>query len=251
MNNESSQHDADSASSSESNPAPPPKTVPPLHPHQRRVLGVLVEKAKTTPDSYPLTLNAIITGSNQKSNRDPQMNLDEDDVQIAMDGLRGLGAATEIQGSGRVNKFRHNAYDWLDVKGKHAAVMIELLLRGPQTLGEIRTRASRMEKIADLDVAGEVVNDLIEQGLVLALGRPGRGQQFTHNLYQPDELHWLKTKLNAAEAKQPGDSAPQLSTQSTNAAAKNLPSGKGDEFWQNQIDELKARVERLEKLLED
>ena len=103
------------------------------------MLGVLVEKAKTTPDNYPLTL-AGITGSNQKSNRDPKMDLDEDDVLLALDELRKL-RPREVQGSGRAIKYRHAAYDWLDVDGSGSAVMTELLLRGPQTLGELRTRA--------------------------------------------------------------------------------------------------------------
>ncbi|QEG40388.1 YceH family protein [Roseimaritima ulvae] len=214
------------------------KTLPPLHPHQRRVLGVLVEKAKTTPDSYPLTLNAIMTGCNQKSNRDPVMQLDADDVQIALDGLRALEAATEIQGGGRVNKFRHHAYDWLGVRGAHAAVMIELMLRGPQTLGEIRSRASRMEKLADLQMTTQVVNELIAKKLVVPLGRPGRGQQFAHTLYQPDEMQRLDV-ASAAAPLPPQPSAP---------AAAPAPAADTDAL-QQQIDELKARVEKLESRL--
>ena len=89
----------------------------PLSASARRVLGVLVEKAKTTPDNYPLTLSGIVTGSNQKSNRDPKMDLDDEDALLALDELRRLGAAREVQGSGRAIKYRHSAYDWLDVDG--------------------------------------------------------------------------------------------------------------------------------------
>ncbi len=217
------------------------KTLPPLHPHQRRVLGVLVEKAKTTPDSYPMTLNAIMTGCNQKSNRDPVMQLDADDVQIALDGLRAKEAATEIQGGGRVNKYRHHAYDWLGVKGAHAAVMIELMLRGPQTLGEIRSRASRMEKLEDLQVTTDVVNDLIAKKLVVPLGRPGRGQQFAHTLYEPDEMRRLEV-APAAALLRPAASAPATPPAAAVPAV-------ADETLQQQIDELKARVEKLEQLI--
>ena len=76
----------------------------PLNAFQRRVVGVLVEKAKTTPDAYPLTLNALTNGCKQKSNRSPQMDIASDDVELTLDELRQMGAATEIQGSGRVPK---------------------------------------------------------------------------------------------------------------------------------------------------
>lgn len=167
----------------------------PLSAAARRVLGVLVEKAKTTPDHYPLTLNAILTGSNQKSNRAPKMELDEDDALSALDELRGVGAAREVQGSGRAVKYRHAAYDWLDVDGPGAAVMTELLLRGPQTIGEIRTRASRMQAFDDLQVAQAVVDTLVEKGLVEAVTPPGRGQVFAHTLYPPQERQYLEARI--------------------------------------------------------
>ena len=87
----------------------------PLDAMQRRVLGVLVEKAKTTPDSYPLTVNAIKTGCNQKSNRNPQMDLAADDIMATLDELRELRAVSEVQGDGRSDLYRHGAYDWLGV----------------------------------------------------------------------------------------------------------------------------------------
>ena len=159
--------------------------VKPISANARRVLGVLVEKAKTTPDNYPLTASALISGCNQKSNRSPQMKLDEDDVLLALDELRELGAAREIQGSGRVTKYRHAAYEWLDLDNPQAAVMTELLLRGPQTVGELRTRASRMYALSDLDAAKSVVETLVSRNLVEAITPPGRGQVFAHKLYPP------------------------------------------------------------------
>ena len=174
--------------------------VVPLSANARRVLGVLVEKAKTTPDNYPMSAAAIITGSNQKSNRSPQMQLDEDDVLLALDELRGVGAAREIQGSGRVTKYRHAAYDWLSLDNAQAAVMTELLLRGPQTVGEIRTRASRMCPLADLDVVKVVLQSLIQKDLVEALTPPGRGQTFAHKLYQPQERQYLEARIEKQAA---------------------------------------------------
>ncbi len=96
---------------------------------ERRVLGVLVEKAKTTPDAYPLTLKGLATGCNQKSNRFPQVEVDNDQVEEAIDRLRSVGAVAVIQGDGRVEKYRHLAYEWLGVDKYEMAVMAELLLR--------------------------------------------------------------------------------------------------------------------------
>lgn len=205
----------------------------PLNRDQRRVLGVLVEKAKTTPDNYPMTISALVSGANQKSNRSPQMQMDEDDVQIALDGLRALGAALEVQGAGRVNKYRHAAYDWMNVNGREAAVMTELLLRGPQTAGELRGRASRMEPLPDLATAQEVIDGLIDKGLVVALGRPGRGQQFSHTLYEPDE----QKRIEAA-ASTPAEPSPETPT--GQRAASQI------EQLQQQIDDLRRRIEQLE-----
>src|SRR6056297_3224164 len=146
-----------------------PNPAQPLSATARRVLGVLVEKAKTTPDNYPLSLAAIITGCNQKSNRDPKMEVDEGDALRALDELREAGAAREIQGSGRVTKYRHAAYEWLGVDSPGAAIVTELMLRGPQTAGELRTRASRMHKFPDLDSLKTELDSLIEKGLVESL----------------------------------------------------------------------------------
>lgn len=170
-------------------------TVVPLSQNARRVLGVLVEKAKTTPDHYPLTLAAVISGSNQKSNRAPKLDLDDEDALLALDELRRVGASREVQGSGRSTKYRHAAYEWLDVDSPGAAVMTELLLRGPQTIGEIRTRASRMYALEDLNAAKSVIDELVAKGLVESLTPPGRGQTFAHTLYPPEERQYLEAKV--------------------------------------------------------
>src|ERR1700679_1887972 len=95
---------------------------------QRRILGVMVEKAKTTPDVYPMSLNSLMTGSNQKSNRDPLMNLSEDNVEETLEGLQPKGYVTRIQG-GRVERWRHNLYDQWAVSKVELAIVAELLLR--------------------------------------------------------------------------------------------------------------------------
>lgn len=159
----------------------------PLNSRQRRVFGVLVEKAKTTPENYPMSLNALTSGCNQKNNRSPLMSLEPEDVEEALEALRKLGAIGEVQGSGRVAKYRHYAYDWLGVDKAELAVMTELLLRGEQTVGELRGRAARMEPIGDLGELRPILDSLKDKGLLLTLSPEGRGQMVTHNLYLPNE----------------------------------------------------------------
>ena len=127
------------------------------------MLGVLVEKAKTTPENYPLSLNSLKSGCNQKNNRSPLMQVEEDQVEAALESLRRIGAVAEIQGSGRVDKYRHLAYDWLGVDKVEMAVMAELLLRGAQTVGELRGRAARMEPIKDMADLRPVLDSLAGQ----------------------------------------------------------------------------------------
>lgn len=211
----------------------------PLTREQRRVIGVLVEKAKTTPDAYPMTVNAITTGSNQKSNRSPQMSLDAEDVQVLLDELREMGAVIEVQTGGRVAKYKHRMYEWLGVDKFEIAVMTELLLRGEQTLGDLRGRASRMEKIADVAALKPIVRGLIDKQLMVELTPEGRGQLVTHTLYLPEELE--RVKARAAAAPPPPAASPSPSSRSTSAAA---PSSSA-------LEELKEELADLRKTVED
>jgi uncharacterized protein YceH (UPF0502 family) len=128
---------------------------------EARVLGVLIEKAMTTPDLYPLTLNAITAGSNQKNNRDPVRTMAADDCFEAAESLRAKSLAVRVDQMGsRTQKYRHTAADVLRARPGELAVLAELLLRGPQTVGELRTRASRMSPMESLEVT---------QGLLAAL----------------------------------------------------------------------------------
>lgn len=177
---------------------PPQPRWRPLRAIDRRVVGVLAEKAKTTPDIYPMSLNAICTGCNQKSNRAPMMDLDPGDVEESLDRLREMGAVGLIEGYGRVAKYRHYLYEWLGVDKVELAVMTELLLRGDQTVGELRGRAARMEPIADLAALRPILDALKARGLVIALTAEGRGQAITHALVKPQELEALKAKYQGA-----------------------------------------------------
>lgn len=176
---------------------------------QRRVAGVLVEKSKTTPDVYPMTVNSITNAANQKSNRSPLMNLTQEHVQQVLDQLRMVGAVVEVHGDGRAVKFKHLLYDWLGVDRTEMAVMAELLLRGHQTLGELRQRACRMEPIDDLDRMKQIVDGLIERKLVLELTPPGRGQIVSHSLYSFEELKKIRAAISAGETgSDSGESGP-------------------------------------------
>ncbi len=259
----------------------------PIPSKQRRVLGVLMEKAKTTPDVYPLSIASIVSGANQKSNRYPLMNLTPEQVEDELSALRQLGAAAEVQGSGRVPRYRHYGYDWMGVKGTEAAVMTELLLRGHQTLGELRSRASRFESIADLGTLQNIVRSLMDRNLIIALTPPGRGQIISHNLYTHDELKALKSKVateganvsesddslsEEAEADQlPRDvptapsSASSSSTASSHSIASSHASASRDSHDSGEVaalrmevrelretvDQLSARIAELEQLIRD
>jgi uncharacterized protein len=233
-----------------------PRRWQPLSLRQRRVFGVLVEKAKTTPDAYPMTINGLVAGCNQKSNREPQMNLTPEEVEQVLEELRGMGAVTEVQGSGRVAKYRHHAYEWLGVEKTELAVMTELLLRGEQTLGELRGRAARMEPIADLAALKPVVDSLLAKGLMIELTPPGRGQIISHGLYKERELNELKTRFAGYVAPPSYDDAPP----SVTAAAGSAPSSArvahqgvtADQFAELSVEvaELRAEVARLKDKLE-
>ena len=205
----------------------------PLSPRQRRVLGVLVEKAKTTPDAYPMSLNAIVTGSNQKSNRDPQMNLTAEEAQDALDELRGMAVVAEVHGSGRVPKYRHFAYEWLGVDKQEIAVMTELLLRGEQTVGELRGRASRMEPINDLAELRPILKALEAKRLVVSLTPEGRGQVVSHNMYPEKELQELRVRFR--------DGAPAANSGSTPPSSR----GTSANLSSDVVAELKAEIAAL------
>lgn len=170
---------------------------PVLNLSERRVLGVLVEKAKTTPDIYPLSVNALVTGCNQKSNRDPILDLSEDDVDETLSELQKKGLVIKITG-GRVVRWRHSLYETWHVDKVELAILGELLLRGPQTEGELRSRASRMEPIDDLDALRAVLRPLVERKVVVYLTPEGRrGTILTHGMHAPDELEGLRTRHKA------------------------------------------------------
>jgi uncharacterized protein YceH (UPF0502 family) len=129
---------------------------------EARVLGVLVEKQCTVPDTYPLTLNALVAGCNQKSSRDPVLSLGDTEVQEALDGLKARSMAMETSG-GRVMRYAHNAERALALPSQSIAILAALLLRGPQTAGELRINTERMHRFADISTVEAFLNELAER----------------------------------------------------------------------------------------
>ncbi|HEY3966792.1 MAG TPA: DUF480 domain-containing protein [Planctomycetaceae bacterium] len=164
-----------------------------LNSAQRRVLGTMIEKALTVPESYPLTLKALTTGCNQKSSRHPLTNYSEDDVEDTLTQLRELGLAAVVHTeSGRTERFRHYVRRrFSDLSEPQVAILGELLLRGRQPMGELRSRASRMAPAGSLDSLDQLRTELA--GLMsmkfaqsdAALER--RGVEIDHNLYEARE----------------------------------------------------------------
>lgn len=169
-----------------------------------RVLGALMEKEATTPEYYPLSLNALVNACNQKSNREPVVSYDEDTVINALDGLREKRLSLTITGNGRVHKYAQRISETLNFGRRESALVCVLLLRGPQTLGEIKDRSERMHNFADLAEMESVLEKLasLETGpLVRKLARqPGQKEsRYTHLLAGEPKLEELAEPLHIPE----------------------------------------------------
>ncbi len=166
-----------------------------------RVLGSLVEKDITTPDYYPLSLNALVNACNQKNNRDPVMNLAENAVRDALAGLQENRLAGPAGGAdSRVTKYEHRLQEGFNFDRREIAVLCVLLLRGPQTPGELRGRGERMYRFEALDDVQSTLQRLIERALVKMLPRqPGTKEARYAHLLAGEKESWL-----AAEIVSPG-----------------------------------------------
>ena len=166
----------------------------PLTATEARVLGTLMEKARTVPDSYPLTLNTLVAGCNQKSSRDPVMNMSEGEAQEALDGLKSLTLAF-TSSSSRVARWEHNFQRGVGVPEQSAVLLGLLVLRGPQTAGELRINSERWYRFADISSVEAFLEELKDRpedkggALVVKLDRlPGaREQRWAHLLCGPVE----------------------------------------------------------------
>ena len=201
----------------------------------RRVLGTIAEKALTyqSGDSYPLTINSMVSGCNQKSNRDPITDLGADEVEDSVERLMEakLVERVPLSSSSRTERYKHVLYNAWSVSKIDLAILAELLLRGLQTEGELRGRAGRMADIPDLEVLRNHLKDLARREMVIYLTPENkRGAILTHGYYEPDELPDERRKANSGTvAESPG---PRSS------------SGAG-------VAELASRIEHLEKAVEE
>ena len=199
-----------------------PGGVAELSPAEARVLAVLVEKQHTVPDSYPLSLNTLTLGCNQKTARDPVMDLSEADVLAALNGLKDHSLVFEVSGN-RVTRFEHNLRRVYAVPGAAEALLTVLLLRGPQTTAELRLNSERLHRFADLSSVEGFMDELAERELVVKLPRaPGAR-----------EARWAQQLTGAA------------------SLAPALPEASGElQQLRAEVDTLKAQVARLMQALD-
>ncbi len=175
---------------------------------EARVIGALIEKQLTTPEYYPLTLNSLIAACNQKSNRDPVVSFDEETVQKSLDILRDKNIVYVFYGStSRVPKYKHILPDVLELEPSETAVLCVLMLRGAQTLGELRERTSRLYEFSGLGEVNETLDNLMrrEEPLVIKLERlPGQKEaRFAHLLSGEIDVESY-AKENISSGKQAG-----------------------------------------------
>ncbi|WP_461536304.1 YceH family protein [Spongorhabdus nitratireducens] len=197
---------------------------------EARVIGCMLEKESTTPDQYPLTLNGLTNACNQKSNRDPVMNLSEAEVRTTLNDLIEQLIVREEEGA-RVSKFKHRfcntPFSSLQLSEQERAIVCVMLLRGPQTPGELRSRTGRLAKFSDVKVVEQVLQEMIGKELVVQLPREAgkRESRFAHLFSGPVEV-------SAAVSAQP---------------AADTGTNDKDKIRQleQEVEELKAEVERL------
>lgn len=163
-----------------------PNPLPTLSLLETRVLGTLVEKQHTVPDAYPLTLNALVSGCNQKTSRSPVMEAAETEVQAALDSLKSANLVMETSG-GRVSRYSHNLERVLQVPTQSGAILTSLMLRGPQTAGELRISCERLHSFSDISAVEGFLQELAARpagALVVELARlPGsRENRWAHRL---------------------------------------------------------------------
>jgi uncharacterized protein YceH (UPF0502 family) len=182
-----------------------------LSPVEIRVLGSLLEKQRTTPDAYPLTLNGLRLACNQSTNREPVLELDEDEIRAALDRLRRRGFTRLASGHGsRAPKFRQLVDEALGLGRDELALLTVLMLRGPQTPGELKQRTERLHDFADLGAVGATLESLIERELVARLGRrPGQKEErYAQLLGEEPEGATAAAPPTATASEEPPTAAP-------------------------------------------
>lgn len=203
---------------------------------ETRVLGVLIEKERTVPDSYPLTLNALVAGCNQKTSRDPIVNASESEVQAAVDSLRSMSFVIESSG-GRVARYSHNFERVLQVPRQASSLLAVLMLRGPQTAGELRINCERLHAFADISSVEAFLRELA--------GRPA-GALVTELPRQPGarENRWMHLLSGALDLQEPAAAVPM--SKAVDLAVSELAAVKANlARLESEVSELKALVAKI------
>jgi uncharacterized protein YceH (UPF0502 family) len=241
----------------------------PLNRTQRRILGVLIEKAICTPENYPLTANSLVAGCNQKSNRDPVLNLPPDAVDEALLSLKDLGLVIRVlPASGRTDRWKHAVKEFWGLERTQRAILAELLLRGPQTEGELRTRTSRMVDVPTLEDLRTQLEQMADRGFVRRVSSEERrrGVVWTHLVCSEEELQRMLEKIPAEDEPEPVASAARSEPRQSgggSAASQSVSSGgAGDsgkrledveqrmEQMHNELQELRVRLQELTSMHE-
>jgi len=171
---------------------------------EERILGVLLEKEKTVPDTYPMSINGILTACNQKSARNPVMALNEEMIKVGIDDLRGKGLVNSVAGGGsRTVKYKHNGPANLDIDKNEEAVLCLLLLRGPMTAGEVNSNSGRLFDFANLESVQNCMSELSEREIPLIQLLPKRSGQkearYAHCLGGEIDIEALEEEEDAVQ----------------------------------------------------
>jgi len=214
-----------------------------LSPVEIRVVGCLIEKQRTTPDAYPLSVNALRLACNQTTNRDPVVSYDEEEIRVALARLRHRGW-TRLAGAGRASKYRHLLDEKLGLDDGEMALLGVLMLRGEQTPGELKQRTERLHAFADLDGVGDGLARLISRGLVVRHERrPGQKED--------RYAHTLSEDSDEAEVAVAAPAAP-VPTRVSPVPVSPAPSGDGLAALRDEVaalrDEVAALRERVDLL---
>ncbi len=222
-----------------------------LNPVEARVLGSLIEKEITTPEYYPLSLNALVNACNQKNNREPVMALDEVEVRQALHGLEDEHLAGPVRGDGRVAKFEHHCQEVFNFTRGEVAVLCVLLLRGPQTPGELRGRTERMYRFDELSDAQNVLQRLMarEPALIKVLPRqPGTKEARYAHLLSGDVQGFEQASSSAHAAAYASASSQATDDPELRERVAQLESEVAELI--RELGELREQVERIARVLE-
>jgi uncharacterized protein len=205
---------------------------------ETRVLGVLVEKERTVPDTYPLTLNALLSGCNQKTSRDPVISATETEIQTAIDSLKAMTLVIESSG-GRVARYSHNIERVLQIPKQSSALLTVLMLRGPQTAGELRINCDRLHNFADISSVEAFLSELSERpdgALVAELPRQAGSR----------ENRWMHLLSGAPSAQEAAANVSGLAVAAGGVTVSELAAMKANiARLQSEVDELKRLLDKV------